>query len=55
LDTTTVYGGTAGRHRRVDPHAVVHLVFADGGEVSFGPESPVGSSICHLAVLLADW
>ena len=47
--------GYGGRHRRVDPDAVVHLVFAEGGEVTIGVDHPDGRSIAHLAAwLLAD-
>jgi hypothetical protein len=49
-----MYGATGGRHRRRDPAVVVHLVFADGGEVSIGMDSAVGRSIAHLAALIAQ-
>jgi hypothetical protein len=54
LTTLDTYGGPGGRHRRVDPDAVIHLVFTDGGEVCLGTESPAGRSIAHLAAQLAD-
>ena len=52
--STDGYGGRGGRHRRVDPGVVVHLVFAEGGEVTIGVEHPDGRSIAHLAALLAE-
>ena len=52
--STDGYGGRGGRHRRVDPDVVVHLVFAEGGEVALGVDHPVGRSIAHLAALLAE-
>jgi hypothetical protein len=52
--STDGYGGRGGRHRRVDPNVVVHLVFAGGGEVALGVDHPVGRSIAHLAALLAE-
>jgi hypothetical protein len=54
VPVTDAYGGTGGRHRRHDPEVVVHLVFAEGGEVSIGVDSPVGRSIAQLAELLAE-
>jgi hypothetical protein len=44
----------AGRHRRVDPALRVHLVFADGSELSLGPDSSLARAIGHLAMVLAD-
>jgi hypothetical protein len=52
--STDGYGGRGGRHRRVDPDVVVHLVFAEGTEVTIGVEHPVGRSIAHLAEQLAE-
>ena len=52
--STDGYGGRGGRHRRVDPDVVVHLVFTEGGEVTIGVDHPVGRSIAHLAALLAE-
>jgi hypothetical protein len=38
-----------GRHRRVYPQLVVHLVFADMSEVRLGPDTAAGRSLGHLA------
>jgi hypothetical protein len=38
-----------GRHRRVYPKLVVHLVFADMSELRLGPDSATGRSLGHLA------
>lgn len=43
-----------GRHRRVDPDLVVHLVFADLSELVVGPESALGRSIGHVATWLTE-
>ena len=51
----TITAGAAagvGRHRRVDPDLVVHLVFADLSEETLGPETSVGRSMAELAGLL---
>jgi hypothetical protein len=38
-----------GRHRRVYPELVVHLVFEDMSEVRLGPDTGVGRSLGFLA------
>jgi hypothetical protein len=38
-----------GRHRRVYPQLVVHLVFADMSEIRLGPDTVVGRSLGYLA------
>ena len=38
-----------GRHRRVYPELVVHLVFEDMSELRLGPDTVVGRSLGHLA------
>jgi hypothetical protein len=43
-----------GRHRRVDPELVVHLVFADQSEATLGPDTALGRSIGHLAGWLLE-
>jgi hypothetical protein len=43
-----------GRHRRVYPQLVVHLVFDDLTEVTLGPESTLGRSLGHLAHWLTE-
>jgi hypothetical protein len=43
-----------GRHRRVYPELVVHLVFDDQSELSLGPDNPVGRSLGHLAGWLVE-
>ena len=42
-------GFEEGRHRRIYPELVVHLVFADMSEVRLGPDTAVGRSLGHLA------
>jgi hypothetical protein len=43
-----------GRHRRVYPKLVVHLVFEDMSEISLGPDTVVGRSLGHLASWLFE-
>ena len=43
-----------GRHRRVYPELVVHLVFDDLSELSLGPDTAVGRSLGHLASWLVE-
>ncbi len=43
-----------GRHRRVYPDLVVHLVFDDLSELSLGSDSAVGRSLGHLASWLVE-
>jgi hypothetical protein len=43
-----------GRHRRVYPELVVHLVFDDLSELSLGSDSAVGRSLGHLASWLVE-
>jgi len=38
-----------GRHRRVYPKLVVHLVFEDMSEIRLGPDTVVGRSLGHMA------
>jgi hypothetical protein len=38
-----------GRHRRVYPELVVHLVFEDMSEIRLGPDTVVGRSLGYLA------
>jgi hypothetical protein len=38
-----------GRHRRVYPELVVHLVFEDMSEVRLGPDTVAGRSLGYLA------
>jgi hypothetical protein len=38
-----------GRHRRVYPELVVHLVFEDMSELRLGPDTGVGRSLGFLA------
>ena len=38
-----------GRHRRVYPKLVVHLVFDDMSELRLGPDTAVGRSLGHMA------
>jgi hypothetical protein len=38
-----------GRHRRVYPDLVVHLVFDDLSEHRLGPDTDLGRSLGHLA------
>jgi hypothetical protein len=40
---------TEGRHRRVYPELVVHLVFEDMSEIRLGPDTVVGRSLGHMA------
>ncbi|MDQ1586648.1 MAG: hypothetical protein QOJ90_2805 [Actinomycetota bacterium] len=41
-----------GRHRRRETGVVVHLVFADGGELALPPDSDLALSIGQVAALL---
>jgi hypothetical protein len=43
-----------GRHRRVFPELVVHLVFADLSEHRLGPDTADGRSLGHLAGWLVE-
>jgi hypothetical protein len=43
-----------GRHRRVYPGLVVHLVFDDLSEMSLGPDTAIGRSLGHLASWLVE-
>jgi hypothetical protein len=43
-----------GRHRRVYPELVVHLVFDDLSELSLGSDSAVARSLGHLASWLVE-
>jgi hypothetical protein len=43
-----------GRHRRVYPELVVHLVFGDLSEHRLGPDTAVGRSLGHLAGWLVE-
>ncbi len=44
----------AGRHRRIYPELVVHLVFDDLSELSLGSDSAVARSLGHLASWLVE-
>jgi hypothetical protein len=43
-----------GRHRRIYPELVVHLVFDDLSELSLGSDSAVARSLGHLASWLVE-
>jgi hypothetical protein len=43
-----------GRHRRVFPELVVHLVFDDLSEHRLGPDSAIGRTLGHLAGWLVE-
>jgi hypothetical protein len=43
-----------GRHRRVFPNLVVHLVFRDLSEHRLGPDTADGRSLGHLAGWLVE-
>ena len=43
-----------GRHRRVYPGLVVHLVFGDQSEHRLGPDTAIGRSLGHLASWLVE-
>lgn len=43
-----------GRHRRVFPELVVHLVFDDLSEHRLGPDTADGRSLGHLAGWLVE-
>jgi hypothetical protein len=43
-----------GRHRRVFPQLVVHLVFDDLSEHRLGPDSAIGRTLGHLAGWLVE-
>jgi hypothetical protein len=43
-----------GRHRRVYPGLVVHLVFDDLSEHRLGPDTAIGRSLGHLASWLVE-
>jgi hypothetical protein len=43
-----------GRHRRVYPKLVVHLVFEDMSEMRLGPDTVVGRSLGHMAAWLFE-
>jgi hypothetical protein len=42
-------GWAEGRHRRVYPELVVHLVFEDMSEVRLGADTVAGRSLGHMA------
>jgi hypothetical protein len=42
-------GGAEGRHRRVYPQLVVHLVFEDLSELRLGADTDIGRSLGYLA------
>jgi hypothetical protein len=44
----------AGRHRRVFPQLVVHLVFDDLSEHRLGADTSLGRSLGHLANWLVE-
>lgn len=43
-----------GRHRRIYPDLVVHLVFDDLSEHRLGPDTTIGRSLGHLAGWLVE-
>jgi hypothetical protein len=43
-----------GRHRRVYPDLVVHLVFEDLSELTLGSDSPIGRSLGQVAHWLTE-
>jgi hypothetical protein len=43
-----------GRHRRVYPQLVVHLVFEDMSELRLGPDTVVGRTLGYLAGWLVE-
>lgn len=57
--TADPYGGILapdrGRHRRPEPVRNVHVVLADGRELTLPEDSSLARSIGQIAALLAHW